>query len=142
MLNLVVLVGRLCHDCETTKTREELKDMCKFTLACQPNKNVKAEFIDCITFEQSATFLGTYGKKGMLFLVIGRIHKTVIEQDGRKIYRQTVTAEKVTALETRRDVDGYQREVIKGVGEAILNDEQYTGIGSDPDYPAMYGGGY
>ena len=140
MLNLVILVGRLVHDCETTKTREELKDMCKFTMACQPSKNAKTDFIDCIAFEQPAQFLGTYGKKGRLFLVVGRVHKSVqTKDDGQKIYRQSIVAERVTALEAKKETDGYQREVIQNVGEAILNDEQYTGI-MDPDYEHMNGG--
>ena len=138
MLNLVVMVGRLAHDCEITKTREEMKDMCKFTLAVQPTKNAKTEFIDCLAFDQPAGFIGTYGKKGGLFLVVGHVHKSITMKGEQKVYRQTVVADTVTILDKKRETDGYQREVMKGVGEAILNDEQYTGI--EPDYEGMYGG--
>lgn len=140
MLNLTVLVGRLTHNCEITKTKEDMKDMCKFTMACQPNKDAKTEFIDCIAFDQPARFIGTYGKKGMLFLLVGHVHKNIqVKADGQKVYRQTIVADRVTVLEKKREVDGYQREVIQSVGDAILNDDQYTG-GIDPDYVGMYGG--
>lgn len=138
MLNLVVLVGRLTHNAEITKTKDEMKDMSKFTVACQPTKDAKTEYIDCISFDQPARFIGTYGKKGMLFLIVGRVHKTITVKDDQKIYRQTIIAERVTALEKKNAVDGYQREVIQSVGEAILNDEQYID-GYNGDY---VGGGY
>lgn len=139
MLNMVVLVGRLAHDCEVKKTREDMKDMCKFTLACQQSREQNAEFIDCIAFDQSAKFIGTYGKKGMMYLIVGHVHKSITMKDDRKIYRQTIVADRITALDKKRSVDGYQTEVIKGVSEAILDDEQYTGI-NEPDYEGMYGG--
>lgn len=125
MLNLVVLVGRLGRDCVVEKTATEMKDMCRFTLGVQENPKANTEWIDCVTFDQPAQFLGQYGKKGKLMLVVGYVHKSSYMKDDHKVYRQNIVCRRVKALERSNETTGYQSEVVREAGNAIINDPQY-----------------
>lgn len=126
MLNMVILVGRLGRDAKLEKTTGDMKDICKFALAVQESPNSNTEWIDCVAFDQPARFIGQYGKKGQLFLVVGRIHKNVKEKaDGTKTYKQNVVAQRIKILERKLETQGYQSEVIKEASTAIVDDPQY-----------------
>ena len=125
MLNLVILVGRLGRDCKVEKTSTDMKDMCRFTLAVQENPKANTEWIDCVTYDQPAQFLGQFGKKGRLILVVGYVHKSSYQKDDHKVYRQNIVCKRVKALERNNETTGYQTEVVKEVGNEIMNDSQY-----------------
>lgn len=126
MLNLVVLVGRLGRDAKTEKTSTDMKDISRFSLGITENANAKTEWIDCVAFDQPARYIGSYGKKGQLVLVVGKIHKSVTEKDDHKLYRQNVVVNRVKILERKSDVDGYQSAVIQEASRAIIDDPQYV----------------
>ena len=125
MLNMVILVGRLGRDAKTEKTAGEMKDICRFSLAIKANANANTEWIDCVAFDQPSRYIGSYGKKGALVLVVGHIHKSSNEKDGKKLYRQNVVVDRIKLLERKSDADGYQSEVIKAASTAIIDDPQY-----------------
>lgn len=94
-INSVTLLGRLVRDPELRHTQNT--EVCKFTLACDRNKkDAGADFIGCVCFGQSATFLDQYGSKGDLVAVAGRIQTgSYDDKDGRKVYTTDVIADRV-----------------------------------------------
>ncbi len=108
MINRAVLVGRLTRDVEVRKTQSGLS-VASFTVACdrrfssQNSQGQKeADFISCVAWRQSADFLGSYGRKGALVGVEGRIQtRNYQDRDGRKVYVTEVVCDNVQLLESR-----------------------------------------
>ena len=103
-VNRVVLVGRLTRDPELRKTQSGIS-YCRFTVACDRRKKSDgedpgADFIGCVAWRQSADFLGSYGRKGVLVAVDGSIQTgSYTDRDGRKVYTTDVICENVQILE-------------------------------------------
>ena len=103
-INRVVLVGRLTRDPELRKTQSGIS-YCRFTVACDRRKKSDgedpgADFIGCVAWRQSADFLGSYGRKGVLVAVDGSIQTgSYTDRDGRKVYTTDVICENVQILE-------------------------------------------
>lgn len=77
MLNVVVLIGRLCADPEVSTTSSGIM-RAKFRLAVNRNfKNqqgeVETDFINIIAWRKTAELCGQYVKKGYLVAVDGRL---------------------------------------------------------------------
>ena len=106
MLNQVVLVGRLTKDLET-KELEDGKKVLNMTLAIPRSyKNVdgvyETDFVDCTLWNQIAETTSEYCKKGDILGVKGRLQTDNYEkEDGSKVYKLNVIAEKVTFLSSR-----------------------------------------
>lgn len=100
-INRVVLVGRLTRDPELRQTG--ITELCNFTVACdRRGRDEQADFISCVAFKQSATYLSQYGSKGALVMVDGRIQTGSYEKDGRKVYTTDVIAERVELVPTSK----------------------------------------
>ena len=103
-INRVLLVGRLTRDPELRKTQSGIS-YCRFTVACDRRKKSDgedpgADFIGCVAWRQSADFLGSYGRKGVLVSVDGSIQTgSYTDRDGRKVYTTDVICENVQILE-------------------------------------------
>ena len=106
MLNQVVLVGRLTKNLET-KELEDGKKVLNMTLAIPRSyKNVdgvyETDFVDCTLWNQIAETTSEYCKKGDILGVKGRLQTDNYEkEDGSKVYKLNVIAEKVTFLSSR-----------------------------------------
>lgn len=106
MLNQVVLVGRLTKDLET-KELEDGKKVCNVTLAIPRSfKNAEGEyetdFVECVLWNQIAENTAEYCKKGDIVGVKGRLQTDNFEKEnGEKVFRLNVIAEKVTFLSSR-----------------------------------------
>ncbi len=106
MLNQVVLVGRLTKDLET-KELEDGKKVLNMTLAIPRSyKNAdgvyETDFVDCTLWNQIAETTSEYCKKGDILGVKGRLQTDNYEkEDGSKVYKLNVIAEKVTFLSSR-----------------------------------------
>lgn len=106
MLNQVVLVGRLTKDLET-KELEDGKKVLNMTLAIPRSyKNAEGvyetDFVDCTLWNQIAETTSEYCKKGDILGVKGRLQTDNYEKDdGSKVYKLNVIAEKVTFLSSR-----------------------------------------
>lgn len=100
-INRAVLVGRLTRDPELRQTAS--MEVCNFTVACdRRGRDEQADFISCVAFKQSATYLSQYGSKGALVMVDGRIQTGSYEKDGRKVYTTDVIAERVELVPTSK----------------------------------------
>ena len=110
MLNQVVLVGRLTSDLEA-KELEDGKKVTNMTLAIPRSfKNAEGEyetdFIEVKLWNQIAENTAEYCKKGDIVGVKGRLQSRVVEkddekEDGSKVFKLDVVAEKVTFLSSR-----------------------------------------
>ena len=108
MLNQIVLVGRLSKDVEV-KELESGKKVANITLAVPRSfKNADGEydtdFIDCILWDAVAQNTSEYCHKGDIVGVKGRLQSSEYEkEDGTKIKRQEVVAEKLTFLSNKKN---------------------------------------
>lgn len=107
MLNQVVLVGRLTKEVEL-KEMEGGKKLAYVTIACQrsyKNQDGKFEtdFIECVLWNGIAENTVEYCHKGDIIGIKGRIQTGNYEkEDGTKVYKIEVVAEKVTFLSSKK----------------------------------------
>ena len=94
-INSVTLLGRLARDPELRHGQNT--EVCRFTIACDRNKkDAPADFISCVCFGQSATYLDRYGSKGDPIAITGRIQTgSYDDKDGRKVYTTDIVADRV-----------------------------------------------
>lgn len=100
-MNVVALVGRLTRDPELRYTPSGVATT-SFTLAVDDpfaKGEKKADFINIVTWKQTAEACANYLKKGKLCSVEGRISTRNYEKDGRKIYVTEIQANNVRFLE-------------------------------------------
>lgn len=85
MLNTIILQGRLTKDAEVRYTQSN-KAVASFTVAVDRfGKNSETDFINCVAWEKTATFIGNYFHKGDMILVQGRMQSRNFEdKDGHK----------------------------------------------------------
>lgn len=92
-MNRVILMGRLTADPEIKWTRsEESKKYAMYALAVnRRGKKDEADFINCIAWGFNAEFAEKYMKKGVLFLVVGRLNNSGwTDNEGKKRWKTTV----------------------------------------------------
>ncbi len=103
MINQTMLVGRLVKTPEVRET-ENGKKVTNVTLAVgRSYKNANGEydtdFIDCTLWTGIAENTAEYCREGDIIGIRGRIETRIIEnEDGTKVKRQEVVADKVTFL--------------------------------------------
>ena len=106
MLNQVVLVGRLTSDLEA-KELEDGKKVTNMTLAIPRSfKNADGEyetdFVECTLWNNIAENTAEYCKKVDIVGLKGRLQTNNYEkEDGSKVFKLDVVAEKVTFLSSR-----------------------------------------
>ncbi len=131
MLNQVVLIGRMGRDPELKYTPSGVA-VASFSIAV--NRNFKSQsgetetdWIDIVTWRQSAEFAANYLSKGRLVAVQGRMQvRTWVAQDGTKRKAVEVVADRVTGLDKPKDQVG-----------APTGGEDFPTVGpseTDPDY--------
>lgn len=112
MLNRSILIGRLTKDPELRYTPAGVA-VTQFTLACDrpvaAGKEKEADFINIVTWRQTAEACANYLKKGRLAAVEGRIQvRNYDNNEGRKVYVTEVVADNVRFLE--RSDNGSQKD--------------------------------
>lgn len=95
--NLVILVGNLGRDCETTFTQGG-KAVCNFSLAVTERKDQEVEWFNIVAWEKLAEICQKYLKKGSQVYVEGRQKTESWEKDGEKKYKQTIVIHTMTML--------------------------------------------
>ncbi len=106
MLNQVVLVGRLTKDVEA-KELEDGKKVSNITLAIPRSyKNAEGvyetDFVECVLWNSIAENTAEYCKKGDIVGIKGRLQTDSFEkEEGEKVFKLNVIAEKVTFLSSR-----------------------------------------
>ena len=121
MINKVILAGRLTKEPELRKTQNN-KSVLGFTIACNrpykdENGNSKADFPNCIAFNQSAEFLAGYAHQGDLIGVEGSIQTRSYEGQNGTVYVTEILCERVCILSRKLN------EEIKNVKPVVNYDQ-------------------
>lgn len=123
MLNVIAIMGRLVADPELRTTPAGV-NVCKFRIACdrnfaKPGEHRQADFIDVITWRQSADFVCRYFQKGSLIAIQGRLQtNTYTGKDGNNRTSVAVVADNINFAGSK----GTSKPVDEG-GEAAPRSE-------------------
>ena len=107
-MNKVQLVGRLTKDPEVKNTSNQIP-FCSFTLAVDrrfkdQNGQRQADFINCVAWRQTASFIGSYFHKGSRIGVCGSIQtRTYDDNNGQKVYITEVIVEEAEFVESQNN---------------------------------------
>jgi len=101
-MNLVVLHGRLTKD---PKVEEKSGTMvCKFSVAVPRKfKENEADFINCVAFNKTATFIGSYFAKGSEICLDGSIRTSSYETEKGKQFKTEIAVSSVEFCGKRSD---------------------------------------
>lgn len=88
MLNVVTISGRLVRDPELRHTNSG-KSVCSFTLAVdrdfKNNGEKETDFIDCVSWGNTADFVSRYAEKGRMLIASGRLQiREWTDKEGNK----------------------------------------------------------
>lgn len=119
MLNIATIQGRLTASPEF-KVTSQGTELCTFTIASDRGKDKGADFIPCVAWRQTATFIHSWFGKGDMIIVSGRIQSRSYEdRDGNKRTAYDLNVEKAdfcggkkedTKSETVTDATDYSLE--------------------------------
>lgn len=104
-MNKVELVGRLTKEPEVKLTSNQTA-YCNFTVAVDrkfkdKDGNRQADFIICVAWKQTATFIQKYFHKGNRIGLTGSIQtRTFDDNEGRKVFVTEVLVDDVEFVET------------------------------------------
>lgn len=108
MLNSVCLMGRLTADPELKTTSSQVA-VCSFRIAVDRTYQAKGQekqtdFINIVSWRQTAEFVSRYFRKGQLIAVQGSIQtNSYTDKDGNKRTAFDVVADNVFFAEPKRD---------------------------------------
>ena len=106
-MNKVELIGRLTKDPEIRTTANQVA-FCNFTLAVDrsfkdANGQRQADFINCVAWRQTATFIQKYFRKGNRLAVIGSIQtRSYEDKNGQKVFVTEVIADEAEFVESNK----------------------------------------
>ena len=103
MFNKIILIGRMCAEPEMRYTAQGTA-VANFTLAINRKFNKEeTDFIDIVVWRQSAEFCASYGAKGRLTMVEGRLQiRTYEAKDGTKRKVAEVVADDLRFLDKQQ----------------------------------------
>ena len=148
MLNHIVLMGRLTRDPELRRTGSGIP-VTTFTLAVDRdfggNRDTgekETDFIDIVTWRNTAEFVSKYFAKGRMAVVSGRLQiRNWNDKDGNKRRSAEVVADNVYFGDSKRDGaapggfdQGYGQS--GSYQQAPYGGQSYGGYGSQPSYGA------
>lgn len=90
-MNKWIGIGRLTKEPEIKNTSNQIP-VCRFTLAIDrkfknSNGEKETDFINCVAWRQTATFISSYFHKGNRIAVVGSIQTRSFDgDDGKKVY--------------------------------------------------------
>ena len=107
-MNKVILIGRLTKDPEVKNTSSQVL-FCNFTIAVDRrfkdnNGQRQADFINCVAWRQTASFIGSYFRKGSKVAVVGSLQSRSYEdQSGQKRYVTEVVVDEIEFMDSKND---------------------------------------
>ena len=108
MLNVAILMGRICADLELKHTPNNVS-VTSFTLAVdrsyqKQGQEKQTDFIDVVAWRGTAEFICKYFRKGQLVAVQGAIQtRSYTDKDGNKRKAFEIVADNVHFAEPKRD---------------------------------------
>lgn len=122
-MNNVTIIGRITKDLETRTTNNQ-KSVCEFTLAVNRTGSEGADFITCVVWNKPAENLAKYQGKGSLIAVTGqlRVEKYQTKENETR-YRTYVLVNNIEYLETKKqDTTPAPKETKIQEQQRILNE--------------------
>ena len=104
-MNSINLTGNICNELEVKQTNSG-KAVLTFNLAVKrPFTRDTTDFIPVVAFEQSAEYLGKYGRKGSRVAVSGKLTtRKWQDKDGKNRTEYEVIADNVELMNSKSDV--------------------------------------
>lgn len=134
-LNKVILIGHLVADPELKQTQTGVS-VCSFRIGITRRfKNAdgqyQSDFIDIVTWRQTAEFVTKYFRKGKPICVVGSLQtRNWVDKDGNKRYATEVVADEVSFVEKSDN----STQNTGGTNTAATN----TGSGNSQNAPDSY----
>ena len=128
-MNAIALTGRTTKEPELRQTQSG-KDVCSFTLAVdRPGVRDTTDFINCVVWEQGARYLTTYGGKGRMVAVTGKLTQRDWEdKNGQRRTTYEVLCDRQQAPADRRWV-GEQRGGGEVRSQQPAEEKERAGVG-------------
>lgn len=139
MLNVAVLMGRLCADPELKHTPNNIT-VTKFTIATDRDYSPKGQdkqtdFIDIVAWRNTAEFVCKYFRKGQLVAVQGAIQtRTYTDKDGNKRKAFELVADSVHFAESKKD-NKNQNTGTNQSPDITTDNEGFEEVPTDDDLP-------
>lgn len=95
-MNVVILTGRITKDLELRQTTGG-KEVLRFSVAVDrysKDKENDTDFISCVAFGKSASFIANYFSRGRMIAIEGNLKTGSFEKNGQKIYTTDVIVDK------------------------------------------------
>ena len=110
MMNIAVLMGRICEDLELRKTPGGVS-VTRFTIAVdrgytKQGEERKTDFLKIVVWRQTAEFVCKYFTKGSMIAVQGSIQTGTYEKDGIKRNTFEIVADNVSFCGGKNDGSG------------------------------------
>ena len=105
-MNKCILMGRLTKEPEVKNTSNQVA-VCKFTIAVDrkfkdANGQKQTDFINCVAWRQTATFISSYFHKGSKIAIVGSIQtRTFDGDDGKRQYITEVVIDEADFVESK-----------------------------------------
>ena len=123
-MNKAILMGRITKELELKQTASQIPYI-QFTLAVDrkfkdANGNKQTDFISCVAWRQTATFINQYFKKGSKILVSGEIQtRNYDDKNGNKVYVTEVLVDEVDFCESATVPDKKSAQIAPPVVEEV-----------------------
>ena len=133
MLNTITICGRICNDLELKHTPTGT-EVLSFTVACErdfkdKDGNKQTDFIDIVTFKNTAAFVHKYFAKGRMAIVNGKLQtRAWQDKDGNKRKSVEIIADNVYFADSKTNQDNAETA-------AQGNSEGFIDIAVDGDLP-------
>lgn len=154
-MNSVNLVGRLCAEIELRRTNDGTP-VASYSLAVKrPMVKDTTDFIECVSWRQSAEYLSQYGHKGDIVAVSGCLQiREWTDKEGKKRKAYEVVTTNVELLSSKKNSEGnnqpaqnqnsFQGQVYQpqqSYGQPSYNQQGFGGYHAPQmnDYPQLDG---
>lgn len=112
-MNKAVLIGRLTKDPEIKNTSSQIQ-FCNFTIAVDrrfkdQNGQKQTDFINCVAWRQTASFICSYFHKGNKIAIVGSIQsRSFDDNNGQRRYVTEVVADEAEFVESLQPTQAQQ----------------------------------
>lgn len=140
MLNIVALQGRLCSDPELRATPNGVST-CSFSLAVERSyapkgEERKADFINIVTWRQTAEFVCKYFSKGSMIAIDGSIQtRSYEDKNGNKRTAFEVVANNVHFAGEKAKAEPAAQSFVPAASVPNIEQDDFTEISDNTDLP-------
>ena len=124
MFNKAILMGRLTRDPEQTTTPSGVV-ITRFTLAVdrryqKQGEDKQTDFINIVSFRNTAEFVKKYFTKGQMALVSGSIQSRSFEKDGEKRWVTEIVADEVNFCGSKNNSTNDVLNELRGMSDGFM----------------------